>query len=261
MRSISVQFGQILKPVTVFEPSAGLSVNVMQMMGLASKNPGASFTLKWRWLRVSRFTRFRYTLRFAGAKLPCVRGVTCVCDSDVTGYGLNGCASVTGNSVPFVSWSLLQNDVVAVSNVRFPVRRQQNETNCLATKLYIQPKHLVVNAIDQGLSTRDLRAACYQSMCFMRHAYVFYSTLSLSVVKNIYRVSENVSCWLRFQFVTAASVEVTVFWDTAPCSLVEIVRRFRSAYRLCHHPDDGSRHLWNVNHEAAFQRIVIFTFC
>jgi hypothetical protein len=32
---------------------------------------------------------------------------------------------------------------------------------------------------------------------------------------------------------------MTVFWDGAPCSLVEIYRRFRGAYCLRHRPPDG----------------------
>jgi hypothetical protein len=37
---------------------------------------------------------------------------------------------------------------------------------------------------------------------------------------------------VRFQVLTAASMKMTVFWDVAPCSLVEIYRRFRGAYCL-----------------------------
>jgi hypothetical protein len=44
-------------------------------------------------------------------------------------------------------------------------------------------------------------------------------------------------------------VRMTVFWDVAPCSLVEVYRRFRNACYL-HHQDDpddwGSKYLWNV---------------
>jgi hypothetical protein len=43
-------------------------------------------------------------------------------------------------------------------------------------------------------------------------------------------------------------LKMTVCWDVAPCSLVEIDRRFRGAYSLhhqdVHRPDDGgSKHL------------------
>jgi hypothetical protein len=37
--------------------------------------------------------------------------------------------------------------------------------------------------------------------------------------------------------------KITVLWDVAPCSLVEVYRRFRGAYCLHHqgddHPNDG----------------------
>jgi hypothetical protein len=53
----------------------------------------------------------------------------------------------------------------------------------------------------------------------------------------------------RFQVLTAASVKFAVFWDTAPCSLVEVDRRFRGEYYLYHEGDDNSdsTHLWNVS--------------
>jgi hypothetical protein len=39
-------------------------------------------------------------------------------------------------------------------------------------------------------------------------------------------------------------MQITAFWDIAPCSLVEVDRRFRGAYGLYdqvsdHYPDDG----------------------
>jgi len=44
----------------------------------------------------------------------------------------------------------------------------------------------------------------------------------------------------------------TAFWDVAPCSLVEVERRFKSAYWLHHQSDDhpvngSSTNLWNVD--------------
>jgi hypothetical protein len=38
--------------------------------------------------------------------------------------------------------------------------------------------------------------------------------------------------FVRFQVFVAASMKVTFFWDIAPCSLVEVDRRFRGAYCL-----------------------------
>jgi hypothetical protein len=41
---------------------------------------------------------------------------------------------------------------------------------------------------------------------------------------------------VRFQVLTAASMRIRAFWDVAPCSLVEVDRRFRV---IMHHYDDG----------------------
>jgi len=49
--------------------------------------------------------------------------------------------------------------------------------------------------------------------------------------------------YVAFQVLTATSTKVTAFWNTKPRSLVEVDRRFRSAYL----PDGGgSTHLSNV---------------
>jgi hypothetical protein len=49
-----------------------------------------------------------------------------------------------------------------------------------------------------------------------------------------------------FQVLTAVSMKMTVFWDAAPCSLVEIDRRFRGTYCLHHRGDNrADRHLRN----------------
>jgi hypothetical protein len=47
---------------------------------------------------------------------------------------------------------------------------------------------------------------------------------------------------VRFQVLTAASMKMTLFWDVAPCSLVEIDRHFGGTYCL-HHQEVGSHAL------------------
>jgi hypothetical protein len=42
---------------------------------------------------------------------------------------------------------------------------------------------------------------------------------------------------VRFQVLTAESMNVTPFWDIAPCSLVESDPRFRGTYCLRHQGD------------------------
>jgi hypothetical protein len=50
---------------------------------------------------------------------------------------------------------------------------------------------------------------------------------------------------VRFHVLAASIMKMTVFWDAAPCSLIEIYRRFRG---VTHRPDDGSsKHLWNIS--------------
>jgi hypothetical protein len=45
--------------------------------------------------------------------------------------------------------------------------------------------------------------------------------------------------YVRFQVLMAATMMMTAFWSTVPCSLVEVDRRFRGAYGLHHRSDDG----------------------
>jgi hypothetical protein len=65
--------------------------------------------------------------------------------------------------------------------------------------------------------------------------------------------SQSTVCWMiivtthnykmvRFQVLTAASMKMAIFWDVAPCSLVEVYRRFSGACCLHHQ----GKHLWNV---------------
>jgi hypothetical protein len=44
--------------------------------------------------------------------------------------------------------------------------------------------------------------------------------------------------FVRFQVPSTASMKMTVFWVIAPCSLVEVYRRFRGTYCLHHQGDE-----------------------
>jgi hypothetical protein len=47
-----------------------------------------------------------------------------------------------------------------------------------------------------------------------------------------------------YEGMNEARLKMTVLWDDAPCSLVEVCRRLEGAYCLHHRPDDGgSKHL------------------
>jgi hypothetical protein len=57
--------------------------------------------------------------------------------------------------------------------------------------------------------------------------------------------------WMRIQVLTAARMKMSVFWDVAPCNLIDIDRRFRGTYCLHHyHTDDrGGKLLRNMKHQ------------
>jgi hypothetical protein len=42
---------------------------------------------------------------------------------------------------------------------------------------------------------------------------------------------------LKVEVITAVSMKMTVSWDVAPCSILEVDRRFRGAYCLHHQGD------------------------
>jgi hypothetical protein len=63
---------------------------------------------------------------------------------------------------------------------------------------------------------------------------------------------------VRFQVLTAASMKVTLFWDIAQCSLVEVDRRHQAV-------DGGSTYLRNVgllqrDYIAPYPRRVLSSF-
>jgi hypothetical protein len=60
--------------------------------------------------------------------------------------------------------------------------------------------------------------------------------LVMDIIK-LYLSVKNI-IYVRFKILTAASMKMIVFWDLAPCGLVEIDLRFRGAYCLHHQEDD-----------------------
>jgi hypothetical protein len=52
---------------------------------------------------------------------------------------------------------------------------------------------------------------------------------------------------MRFKFFIKARLKTTAFWNFAPCSLVQIVRRFRTATCIYDRSNGESMHLWNVD--------------
>jgi len=71
---------------------------------------------------------------------------------------------------------------------------------------------------------------------------------------------------MKIQYVT---LEMTVFWATAPCSLLEVDKRFRGVYRLHYQGDEslliGSKRLSNSRHlprdyTAQYPRTLSFSY-
>jgi hypothetical protein len=62
---------------------------------------------------------------------------------------------------------------------------------------------------------------------WLSHQYPVNDATNLTITKN--RLT-----YVRFQVLTASSIKVTVFWDLASCSLIEINRSSRSAYCIHH---------------------------
>jgi hypothetical protein len=52
---------------------------------------------------------------------------------------------------------------------------------------------------------------------------------------------EQAMLFVKFLVPTAGSMKMSVFWNIAPCSLVETDRRFRGAYCFHHHGHDNGR--------------------
>jgi hypothetical protein len=58
----------------------------------------------------------------------------------------------------------------------------------------------------------------------------------------------------EIQLVTAASMNMAAFWDTPPCGLVYVDRRFRGAYCIYHQGDQSTS---TRLHGAIFQKAAI----
>jgi hypothetical protein len=63
-----------------------------------------------------------------------------------------------------------------------------------------------------------------------------------SMLSVIYKANKRT--FVRFQVLRAASTKMGVFWDVAPCSVVEFYKRFRDACCLDHQDDQESSPWW-----------------
>jgi hypothetical protein len=75
-----------------------------------------------------------------------------------------------------------------------------------------------------------------------------FSTFSNHKALNFPKIINN-NKMVGFEVLTAVSTKMAVFWVVAPCSLVDVYRRFRGPCFLHHQgrPDDGdSKDLWDI---------------
>jgi hypothetical protein len=89
-----------------------------------------------------------------------------------------------------------------------------------------------------------------QCIYFPRHSHLTW----FSYANNLILGKQQSTNYVIFQVLTAATIAVTVFWNIAPCSLVEVDRHFRSAY--FHHHQGGERN--RVSLLSCFLDIQVF---
>jgi hypothetical protein len=123
-----------------------------------------------------------------------------------------------------------------------------------------QPEPEADHSLLSGAKTKNICSCVSTSLyifmawCLIEQVYIFtvlrikyWNTKATKYCNNlIYKVGIWTVEIVRFQVLTAASMKITVFWDVALCSLVEIDWCFRGASGHC--PDvGGSKH-----HEMSF---------
>jgi hypothetical protein len=74
-----------------------------------------------------------------------------------------------------------------------------------------------------------VKASCGRRILETKFFELYWSCLQLRMILSVF---------VRFQVLTAASLNITAFWDIAPCSFVEVVKRFRGEYGVRRQGDE-----------------------
>jgi hypothetical protein len=80
--------------------------------------------------------------------------------------------------------------------------------------------------LDAGILLYSLKYYLWKAVidhrppCVTRATQTYTNVSSRS--EDTFTKSQSNLVWVRFQFLTAASMKATVFWDVASCSLVEV---------------------------------------
>jgi hypothetical protein len=113
-------------------------------------------------------------------------------------------------------------------------------------RLFQSSEFQLLVLIITGLTVCRFVVSVYKKVCVPNWTIIIITNSITSRIRS--SGSKNILIKLKFvgfQFLTAASMKIIVFWDVAPCSLVEADRRFWGAHCLHHQDNRRSRH-WNV---------------
>jgi hypothetical protein len=83
------------------------------------------------------------------------------------------------------------------------------------------------------------------------------------LIRSTLRMAVSAMCILKVRFqILSSSMKMVVFWDVAPCGLVELDWCFRGGYCLCHQGDALLKY-WSTStrlHGATSQKAAIFVY-
>jgi hypothetical protein len=134
------------------------------------------------------------------------------------------------------------------------ISKRKKHKACLVLGFFVSPstgrssralKLKVHNSVLDSQCHSHVRKAAEQAWCQVGLAARLWENKNGRKCRS---VSTNMIQKRRDFRLSAISMIMSVFWGVAPCSLVDIYRRFRGAYCLYHRPDDGgSMHLWDFS--------------
>jgi hypothetical protein len=82
---------------------------------------------------------------------------------------------------------------------------------------------------------------------------------TITGLRNVCGITTIAKHTVIFQVISAASMQMTAFWNIPPCSLVEVDRRFGGAYCL-HHQGDHGRDRMGTCHDRLLLKFIYSPF-
>jgi hypothetical protein len=93
--------------------------------------------------------------------------------------------------------------------------------------------HLKINSAHAFVTILELNFLLSPNVMYTYiHTYIHTNTCISTYVVRIYTYKRTI------KLIEGVKMKMAVFWDVAPCSLVDNDRRFRGAYCQYHHLDD-----------------------